>query len=85
MQVENGSSVCPICGTAALEFFPVLHHLICAYVGPEYDYGSDAGIACPKCEREIVSGDPTCEVLGTSARCRQCHVELPVTSTAGRT
>ena len=38
MQIEAGQSVCPVCGADGLEIFPVLHHMICAYVGPEYDF-----------------------------------------------
>src|SRR5262245_26460941 len=29
---------CPACGAEGLEIFPVLHHMMCAYVGPEYDF-----------------------------------------------
>jgi hypothetical protein len=79
MQVEPGESVCPACGAPGLETFPVLHHLLCAYVGPEYDFTPiAAGYACPKCQRDIVSGDDTCEIVGESAHCTQCGRELVV-------
>ena len=42
MQIEGDQSVCPACGAAGLEFFPVLHHMICAYVGPQYDFAPAA-------------------------------------------
>jgi hypothetical protein len=36
--------------------------MICAYVGPEYDFApAVAGYTCPKCRRGIVSGDPACD------------------------
>ena len=38
MQVEAGQSVCPACGAAGLELSSLLHHMVCAYVGPEYDF-----------------------------------------------
>ena len=38
MQIEQDQSVCPACGAEGLQIFPVLHHMICAYVGPEYDF-----------------------------------------------
>jgi hypothetical protein len=77
-QIEAGQSECPACG-AALEFFPVLHHMICAYIGPQYDFASAKdGYLCPKCRQDIVSGDPTCEIVGTSARCGPCGKEWVV-------
>ena len=79
MQIEEEQSVCPACGAAGLEFFPVLHHMICAYVGPQYDFAAaPAGYTCPKCRRDIVSGDQACEIVGTSARCPQCRKEMVV-------
>ena len=85
MQIEGGQSICPACGTARLEFFPVLHHMTCAYVGPQYDFApAVAGYGCPKCRRTIVSCDPACEIVGTSARCVRCNGEI-VVSPAPRT
>jgi hypothetical protein len=79
MQIESHQSVCPACGAAGLKFFPVFHHMICAYVGPEYDFlPIAAGYTCPKCQRDIVSGDRACEIVGTSARCVQCRKEMVV-------
>ena len=79
MQIEEDQSVCPACSAEALEFYPVLHHMICAYIGPEYDFvQSAAGYTCPKCRRGIVSGDHACEILGTSARCVRCRKEMVV-------
>jgi hypothetical protein len=78
MQVEWDHSSCPGCG-AALELFPLLHHMICAYVGPQYDFAPAAGgYNCPKCRRDIVSGDAACEIVGTSARCIRCRKEMIV-------
>jgi uncharacterized protein with PIN domain len=77
-QIEAGQSKCPACG-ATLEFFPVLHHMICAFVGPQDDFAlANDRYACPKCRRDIVSGDHTCEIVGTSARCGQCGKEWVV-------
>ncbi|MBV9234197.1 MAG: hypothetical protein JOZ94_00050 [Xanthobacteraceae bacterium] len=83
MQIEGDQSVCPACGAGELEIFPVLHHMMCAYIGPEYDFAStDAGYACPKCRRAIVSDDPACEIVGTSARCTRCRREMVVSPSA---
>jgi len=83
MQIEADQSRCPECGAAGLEIFPVLHHMMCAYVGPEYDFVStDTGYTCPKCRRGIVPNDPACEIVGTSARCIRCHREMVVSPPA---
>lgn len=37
-----GQTLCPACGAEGLEFFPVLHHMICAYIGPQYDFAAAA-------------------------------------------
>ena len=80
MQIEADQSMCPACG-GGLDFFPVLHHMMCAYVGPEYDFvPSGKGYGCPKCRRPVVSGD--CEIVGTSAQCSRCHKEMVVSSAA---
>jgi predicted RNA-binding Zn-ribbon protein involved in translation (DUF1610 family) len=79
MQIEGDQSVCPACGAEGLETFPVLHHMMCAYVGPQYDFTPAVdGYTCPKCRREIVSGDLACEIVGTSARCARCGKEMVV-------
>jgi predicted RNA-binding Zn-ribbon protein involved in translation (DUF1610 family) len=79
MQIEADQSVCPACGSAALELFPVFHHMICAYVGPQYDFApAIAGYTCPKCRRDVVSKDRACEITGTCARCVRCGKEMVV-------
>ena len=79
MQIEADQLVCPACGAAGLELSPVFHHMVCAYVGPQYDFApATAGYTCPKCRRDIVSGDRTCEIVGTSARCTRCRKEMVV-------
>jgi len=79
MQIEANQSVCSVCGAEGLEFFPVFHHMMCAYVGPQYDFiPAVAGYTCPKCRRGIASGDHACEIVGTSARCTRCYKEMIV-------
>ena len=79
MQIEKGQSACPACGAEELEIVPVLHHMMCAYVGPQYDFDpAVAGYTCPKCRRAIVEGDPACEIVGTSARGGRCRREMAV-------
>jgi hypothetical protein len=78
MQISADQSVCPVCNAARVEFFPVFHHMICAYVGPAYDFVDTSGYTCPKCRRPVVSGDKSCESVGTSARCGHCGREMVV-------
>jgi hypothetical protein len=79
MQIEQNQSVCPVCNAAALPLFPVIHHMICAYIGPLYDFEETAsGYVCPKCRRAIGSSDKACEIVGTSARCGRCGSEMVV-------
>jgi predicted RNA-binding Zn-ribbon protein involved in translation (DUF1610 family) len=79
MQIRADQLLCPVCKFAHLEFFPILHHMVCAFVGPSYDFvENETGYACPKCKRDIVSDDETCEVAGTSARCANCFKEMVV-------
>jgi uncharacterized protein with PIN domain len=76
MQIEADQSLCQACG-GDLNFSPVFHHMMCAYVGPEYDFSPTAdGYICPKCRQPIVSGDATCEIVGESARCSRCQKEI---------
>ena len=79
MQIEANQSVCPACGARGLETVPVFHHMMCAYVGPQYDFiPAGAGYTRPKCRRGIVSGDTAGEIVGTSARCIRCGKEMVV-------
>jgi hypothetical protein len=84
MQIEENQSLCPACGAEGLEFFSVIHHMICAYIGPQYDFAQAvAGYTCPKCRRDIVSGDPAGEIVGMSARCVRCRKEMVVSPLDG--
>ncbi|MBW7962028.1 hypothetical protein HYH07_06720 [Bradyrhizobium sp. BR 10261] len=79
MQIEGNQIVCPACGAKGLHHFPIFHHMICAYVGPVYDFErGTSGYCCPKCRRNIGSNDMTCEIVGTSARCDECRREMVV-------
>jgi hypothetical protein len=79
MQLETGRSICPIC-SADVDMSLLLHHMMCAYVGPDYDFTLTAkGYVCPKCRREILEGDQACEIVGTSARCKRCSKEMVLT------
>ncbi|PZV34621.1 hypothetical protein [Mesorhizobium kowhaii] len=81
MQIEADQSVCPECGAARLVFSPVVHHMLCAYVGPQFDFAeTPAGLTCPKCRRELRASEA--EIVETSARCANCHAEMMVSPPA---
>lgn len=83
-QSEGDEPICPVCGADGLKTYPVFHHMPCAYVGPQYDFALQAeGYVCPKCLRDIVSADPDCEILGTSARCGRCGKEMMLPPAVG--
>jgi hypothetical protein len=42
---------------------PVIHHLLCAYVGPRSDFQTLAGLLCPKCQRVLHHDRQDWEVL----------------------
>ncbi|WP_425350608.1 hypothetical protein [Phyllobacterium sophorae] len=67
---------CPACNSTELERHVIVHHMICAYVGPEYDFGRNSERKhCPKCMRGLVARGEDWEVVGTSVLCGQCGSE----------
>lgn len=51
----NFREVCPKCGSADLKVEDLIHHFVCAYVGPESDFRTDGDdeMTCPKCRRTV--------------------------------
>jgi len=83
MQISADQSRCPICQNR-LVFDQILHHMVCAYIGPSNDFVETSdGYVCPKCRRGIVSSDAACEIVGTSARCEACGKEMIVSPANG--
>ena len=85
MQIEEHQSECPACGSAALDVFPVFHHMMCAYVGPQYDFSpTDRWICLPEMPPPHRIGRSACEIVGTSARCKACQREMVVSPPPAR-
>lgn len=60
--------ICPGCGAPAAAH-DVLHHFLCAYVGPDYDFfetGKDH-FSCPKCRRALLSEGEDWEKIGAQS------------------
>lgn len=70
---------CNKCGADAGAQYPVLHHFICSYVGPEYDFAKQTvGKLCPKCNRLITDDGKDWEIIGDCQFCTQCGDESMV-------
>jgi len=49
----NFRETCPKCESADLVTENLIHHFVCAYVGPEHDFHSGEYLVCPKCNRML--------------------------------
>lgn len=69
---------CPGCDSDRIERFPVIHHMLCAYVGPLYDFGATGeAYTCPKCRLKLEDRADDSEIIGYSYRCQTCGLERP--------
>ncbi|MBZ9653667.1 hypothetical protein [Phyllobacterium lublinensis] len=67
---------CLACNSTMLERHVVVHHMICAYVGPEYDFTVRAEQkCCPKCMRQLLGRGEDWEAVGICVLCEQCGRE----------
>jgi DNA-directed RNA polymerase subunit RPC12/RpoP len=76
---------CARCGSKSVVLSDVVHHLVCAYVGPDYDFDLhlESG-RCPKCHRNLLPWRNDWEVVSSSLRCAECGHEAVVDHRAGR-
>jgi GGDEF domain-containing protein len=44
---------CPACSSSDLASQDLIHHFVCAYVGPEADFLKDEALQCPKCLKTL--------------------------------
>ena len=44
---------CPKCKSADLRSSDLIHHFVCANIGPEEDYKVGNDLICPKCDKEL--------------------------------
>lgn len=50
---HNFKELCPKCDSPNLRSEALIHHFVCANVGPERDYKRADLLFCPKCEKEL--------------------------------
>src|SRR5690606_19393525 len=82
MQIDASCSTCPVCGEADLKAASVIHHMVCSYVGPDYDFGRiEGGFNCPKCWRVLHDEVHDWEIVGSCARCQACGAEFVIAPT----
>ena len=84
MQIDASRSTCPVCGKAGLKAVSVIHHMVCSYVGPDYDFGwIKEGLSCPNCWRALRDEVHDWEIVGACARCQACGAEFVIAPTRG--
>jgi len=70
------NSACTHCRSKRLRRVDVIHHYLCAYVGPKYDFEIiECELICPKCARRIDQAPDNWEVVGHSLFCEECRFE----------
>jgi len=70
----NVREECPSCRSPNLATVALLHHLRCAYQGPEHDFRTtDGRLVCPKCSRELRHYGADYERSGTVQQCNDCR------------
>ncbi len=70
----NVREECPSCRGPNLSSVTLLHHLRCAYQGPEHDFRAAGGrLICPKCARELRHYGTDYERSGTVQECHDCR------------
>ncbi len=47
----NYRETCPKCNSADLYTENLIHHFVCAYIGPEHDFAHGDHLICPKCNK----------------------------------
>lgn len=63
---------CGACGSGFTEQEVLIHHYACAHVGPETEFMTSNGLACPKCRlRDLVAGSDFEQIKGC-LRCTDC-------------
>lgn len=68
----NFREICPGCGTPDLDSYDLIHHFVCAYVGPERDFGKPGESVCPKCQKELKHIGVDYDRPSTVYECNEC-------------
>lgn len=63
---------CAACGSADLREQPILHHMKCAFQGPEAEFRSAEGLSCPKCRKPLRQFSVDYDRPGSICICGAC-------------
>jgi len=72
--------VCKNCYSDEVSSFPIIHHYLCAYIGPSYDFlKTQTGYQCPKCQRNLQKEEGyDWENVGQVQKCQSCGNEISI-------
>lgn len=74
---------CGSCGSAFVEQEVLIHHFACAHVGPESEFQSGSGLACPKCRlNDLIAGSDFEQIQGC-LKCSDCDAIFAEAKTLG--
>ena len=72
----NLREVCTKCASAHISSENLIHHFVCAYMGPEGDYVTQQGLVCPKCNRQLRHIGVDYDKPSVIYRCLDCRHEF---------
>jgi hypothetical protein len=68
--------ICSHCHSVNVKSENIIHHMLCAYVGPISDFEEkNGGYVCPKCYRALNENDRDSEIVGICYTCLVCGYE----------
>jgi len=75
----NFREVCTKCGSIDLETESVIHHFVCAHVGPESQFKKEDELECPKCDKHLRHIGIDYDKPSTMFTCKSCdhHFQHP--------
>ncbi|GET28247.1 hypothetical protein SD074_04490 [Prolixibacter sp. SD074] len=72
----NLREVCTQCASAHISSENLIHHFVCAYMGPEGDFMTKQGLVCPKCNRQLRHIGVDYDKPSVIYRCHDCRHEF---------
>jgi hypothetical protein len=74
---------CVSCQSDKINAYPVIHHFLCAYIGPLYDFlKTPQGYQCPKCQRFLQKDEGSdWQNVGQVKQCQSCGDEQSIDKT----
>ncbi len=70
----NFRETCQKCSSSDLSSEDLLHHFVCAYVGPESDFLKAEALVCPKCAKQLRHIGVDYDKPSVIYTCRKCNI-----------